>query len=84
MRNGIILTSQEITDMIDDITRLFAHDVLTGSTVLCLTYKTLMALKSGYIMELKESIDKRADFVEDLCDQIRFTDLDAKPGSSLS
>lgn len=73
MHNAYVLTSQEITDIVDDLTRLFVHDVFTTSIVLSITYKSLMTLKKGYIQELRDNIIKRGDFAESVCSQIEMS-----------
>ena len=70
-----ILSRDEINDLIDDITRIFMHDVMTGSLILSIAYKALMSARTGLLQELKENTEKRADFVEDICQQIEMSEV---------
>ena len=70
MHHDYVLSSQEITDIVDDLTRLFVHDVYTASIVLTITYKSLMTLKKGYIEEIRNNFLKRGEFADSICAQI--------------
>lgn len=78
MHTGTILGPGELNELIDDITRVFMHDVLTGSLVLSIVYRALMALKPQLIEQMKTDTEARDKFVEEVCDQIELEELENK------
>lgn len=79
MYTGTILGPGELNELIDDITRVFMHDVLTGSLVLAIVYRALMALKPQLIEQMKTDTEARDKFAEEICDQIEMEELANKP-----
>lgn len=79
MSSPAVLSREEINDLIDDITRIFMHDLVTGSLVLSIAYRSLMAARPGLLEELKENTEKRADFVEEICQQVEMEEIDRLP-----
>ena len=75
MHTGTILGANELNDLIDSITRIFMHDVLTGSLVLSIAYRSLMALKPQLVEQMKTDTDARDRFVDEVCDQIALEEL---------
>lgn len=76
MLKGTILGANELDDLIDSITRIFMHDVLTGSLVLSIAYRSLMALKPQLVEQMKTDTDARDRFVDEVCDQIALEELE--------
>lgn len=79
MHSGAILSKEEISELIDDITRIFMHDLMSGSLVLSIAYKALMAARPALLVELKENTEKRIDFVEEICQQVEMEELNSNP-----
>ena len=75
MHTGSILGPGELNELIDDITRVFMHDVLTGSLVLSIVYRALMALKPQLVEQMKTDTEARDKFVDEVCDQIEMEEL---------
>lgn len=78
MYSASILSREEINELIDDITRIFMHDLVSGSLILSVAYRSLMAARPGLLLELKENTEKRADFVEEICQQVEM-EMDESP-----
>lgn len=75
MRTGAILGPGELNELIDSITRIFMHDVLTGSLVLSIAYRSLMAVKPQIVEQMKTDTEARDKFVAEVCDQIEMEEL---------
>lgn len=76
MSSSSILSREEIGELIDNITRIFMHDLVTGSLVLSIAYRSLMAARPGLLEELKENTEKRTDFVEEICQQVEIDEIE--------
>lgn len=79
MCSAAILTREEINDLIDNITRIFMHDLMSGSLILTIAYRSLMSTRPGLLQELKENTEQRADFVEEICEQIELSGVESNP-----
>lgn len=75
MHPDSILSTAELNELIDNIARLFVHDLEGGSIVLDITYRSLMAIKPRLLELMKTDPSPHAIFDGDMCDQISFESL---------